>query len=175
MTKYIYLFYILLGVCLLAGFGSAFDSGQEHDVVRTVGLENSAVALCNISESNNGQEKKEINNESYHFYKVGIGGTATSFSFRTLCSSKILRTHSSASVIAKLARFLKVLLPEEKQISFSPILYFTQYSCEYYIYQLRRILIYFIFSSRQGLFFISYIFLFLYFHNGNWGGCLFLL
>ena len=60
MTKYIYLFYILLGVCLLAGFGSAFDSGQEHDVVRTVGLENSAVALCNISESNNGQEKKEI-------------------------------------------------------------------------------------------------------------------
>lgn len=66
MTKYIYLFYILLGVCLLAGFGSAFDSGQEHDVVRTVGLENSAVALCNISESNNGQEKKEINNESYH-------------------------------------------------------------------------------------------------------------
>ena len=113
MTKYIYLFYILLGVCLLAGFGSAFDSGQEHDVVRTVGLENSAVALCNISESNNGQEKKEINNESYHFYKVGIGGTATSFSFRTLCSSKILRTHSSASVIAKLARFLKVLLPEE--------------------------------------------------------------
>lgn len=54
MTKYIYLFYILLGVCLLAGFGSAFDSGQEHDVVRTVGLENSAVALCNISESNNG-------------------------------------------------------------------------------------------------------------------------
>lgn len=75
------------------------------------------------------------------FYKVGIGGTATSFSFRTLCSSKILRTHSSASVIAKLARFLKVLLPEEKQISFSPILYFTQYSCEYYIYQLRRILI----------------------------------
>lgn len=51
-------FYILLGVCLLAGFGSAFDSGQEHDVVRTVGLENSAVALCNISERNNGQEKK---------------------------------------------------------------------------------------------------------------------
>lgn len=88
-----------------------------------------------------GRKKKEINNESYHFYKVGIGGTATSFSFRTLCSSKILRTHSSASVIAKLARFLKVLLPEEKQISFSPILYFTQYSCEYYIYQLRRILI----------------------------------
>ena len=120
MTKYIYLFYILLGVCLLAGFGSVFGSGQEHDVVRTVGLENSAVALCNISESNNGQEKKEINNES---------------------SSKILRTHSSASVIAKLARFLKVLLPEEKQISFSPILYFTQYSSEYYIYQLRRILI----------------------------------
>ena len=116
-------------------------SGQEHDVVRTVDLENSAVALCNISESNNGQEKKEINNESYHFYKVGIGGAATSFSFRTLCSSKILRTHSSASVIAKLARFLKVLLPEEKQISFSPILYFTQYSSEYYIYQLRRILI----------------------------------
>ena len=136
MTKYIYLFYILLGVCLLAGFGSAFGSGQEHDVVRTVDLENSAVALCNISESNNGQEKKEINNESYHFYKVGIGGAATS-----LCSSKILRTHSSASVIAKLARFLKVLLPEEKQISFSPILYFTQYSSEYYIYQLRRILI----------------------------------
>ena len=134
MTKYIYLFYILLGVCLLAGFGSAFGSGQEHDVVRTVDLENSAVALCNISESNNGQEKKEIN-------KVGIGGAATSFSFRTLCSSKILRTHSSASVIAKLARFLKVLLPEEKQISFSPILYFTQYSSEYYIYQLRRILI----------------------------------
>ena len=130
MTKYIYLFYILLGVCLLAGFGSAFGSGQEHDVVRTVDLE-----------SNNGQEKKEINNESYHFYKVGIGGAATSFSFRTLCSSKILRTHSSASVIAKLARFLKVLLPEEKQISFSPILYFTQYSSEYYIYQLRRILI----------------------------------
>ena len=130
MTKYIYLFYILLSVCLLAGFGSVFGSGQEHDVVRTVGLEN-----------NNGQEKKEINNESYHFYKVGIGGAATSFSFRTLCSSKILRTHSSASVIAKLARFLKVLLPEEKQISFSPILYFTQYSSEYYIYQLRRILI----------------------------------
>ena len=130
MTKYIYLFYILLSVCLLAGFGSVFGSGQEHDVVRTVGLENSAVALC-----------KEINNESYHFYKVGIGGAATSFSFRTLCSSKILRTHSSASVIAKLARFLKVLLPEEKQISFSPILYFTQYSSEYYIYQLRRILI----------------------------------
>lgn len=51
-------FYILLGVCLLAGFGSAFGSGQEHDVVRTVDLENSAVALCNISESNNGQEKK---------------------------------------------------------------------------------------------------------------------
>ena len=54
----------------MAGFGSAFGSGQEHDVVRTVDLENSAVALCNISESNNGQEKKEINNESYHFYKA---------------------------------------------------------------------------------------------------------
>ena len=136
MTKYIYFFYILLGVCLLAGFGSAFGSGQEHDVVRTVDLENSAVALCNISESNNGQEKKEINNESYHFYKVGIGGAATSFSFRTLCSSKILRTHSSASVIAK-----NKSTTAERDISFSPILYFTQYSSEYYIYQLRRILI----------------------------------
>ena len=85
MTKYIYLFYILLSVCLLAGFGSVFGSGQEHDVVRTVGLENSAVALCNISESNNGQEKKEINNESYHFYKVGIGGTATSCALLKFC------------------------------------------------------------------------------------------
>ena len=134
-------FYILLGVCLLAGFGSAFGSGQEHDVVRTVDLENSAVALCNISESNNGQEKKEINNESYHFYKVGIGGAATSFSFRTLCSSKILRTHSSASVIAKLARFLKVLLPEENKFLFHLFFILPNYSSEYYIYQLRRILI----------------------------------
>ena len=103
MTKYIYLFYILLSVCLLAGFGSVFGSGQEHDVVRTVGLENSAVALCNISESNNGQEKKEINNESYHFYKVAIGDAATSCSFCPMASSKILRTLSSASVIANLS------------------------------------------------------------------------
>lgn len=58
MTKYIYLFYILLGVCLLAGFGSAFDSGQEHDVVRTVGLETVRWRCATYLKAITGRKKK---------------------------------------------------------------------------------------------------------------------
>ena len=105
MTKYIYLFYILLGVCLLAGFGSAFGSGQEHDVVRTIDLENSAVALCSISEAAITGRKK-INN-GYHFYKVGIGGAALLlFLFAPCTPPKFCELIPLLRLIAKLARFL---------------------------------------------------------------------
>lgn len=52
-------FYILLGVCLLAGFGSAFGSGQEHDVVRTVDLETVRWRCATYLKAITGRKKRD--------------------------------------------------------------------------------------------------------------------
>ena len=98
------------------------------------------------------------------------------FLFAPCAPPKILRTHSSASVIAKLARFLKVLLPEEKQISFFTYsLFYPIFQWILYLSVWGVFLFSLFFFSARPIFLCLIFLLFLYFHNGNWGGCLFLL
>lgn len=68
---------------------------------------------------------------------VSIGNN---FSFRCTSPSKILRNNTT-SIIARIVKSLKILLPEEKTTSFSFSINPFNFSYRYYIYTLRRILI----------------------------------
>ena len=68
---------------------------------------------------------------------VSIGNN---FSFRCNSPSKILR-NNTASIIERIVKSLKILLPEEKTTSFSFSINPFNFSYRYYIYTLRRILI----------------------------------
>lgn len=68
-----------------------------------------------------------------------IGNIATSVSRSNIPSSQVLR-FNALSVVAKIVKSIKVLLPEKKECLFPYQLSLTHYSSRYYIYALRHII-----------------------------------
>ena len=122
MAKYILLFCILLGVFLVSGFESVSGDMKEYKELRVTGL----------------QCRKVVYGGEYA--SKAIGNIATSVSRSNIPSSQVLR-FNALSVVAKIVKSIKVLLPEEKRMSFPYQLSLTHYSSRYYIYALRHIII----------------------------------
>ncbi|WP_018709511.1 hypothetical protein [Phocaeicola barnesiae] len=139
MAKYLFLLYIALGIYLLSGYSSDTHNTQQYDTSCTTEQYYGNETVYRKSESQSG--KKEINKEKYHLAKTGIGRTESICSWRTCCPSKILKFHPTPSVLARTARLLKILLPEDKETFFSPPILSNRYPSEYYIFCLKRILI----------------------------------
>lgn len=137
MAKYIFLFCILLGVFLVSGFESVSCGAKEYKELRVTDLQQGS-AECNISEADVEQCRKVVYCGEYA--SKAIGHIATSISRNNVPSSQVLRFNAS-SVIAKIVKSIKVLLPEEKKYSFPDPHSLTQYSSRYYIYALRHIII----------------------------------
>ena len=93
---------------------------------------------CNISEAGAEQCRKVVYGGEYA--SKAIGNIATSVSRSNIPSSQVLR-FNALSVVAKIVKSIKVLLPEEKRMSFPYQLSLTHYSSRYYIYALRHIII----------------------------------
>ena len=129
MAKYILLFCILLGVFLVSGFESVSGDMKEYKELRVTGLQQGKTE-CNISEAGAEQCRKVVYGGEYA--SKAIGNIAT--------SSQVLR-FNALSVVAKIVKSIKVLLPEEKRMSFPYQLSLTHYSSRYYIYALRHIII----------------------------------
>lgn len=139
MTKYLFLLYIALGICLLAGYSSKTSDRQVHNTSRIAEWQCGEETGYHISEAKPG--KKEIGEGRIHLSQAGIGSTGLSCYGRTVCPCKLLKFHPTPSVLARTARLRKELLPEEKETFFSPPNLSDRYSSEYYIFQLKRILI----------------------------------
>ena len=128
MAKYIFLFCILLGVFLVSGFESVSGDMKEYKELRVTGLQQGKTE-CNISEAGAEQCRKVVYGGEYA--SKAIGNIATSVSRSNIPSSQVL----------KIVKSIKVLLPEEKRMSFPYQLSLTHYSSRYYIYALRHIII----------------------------------
>ena len=137
MAKYIFLFCILLSVFLVSGFESVSNDMKEYKELRVTELQQSRPE-CNLSNVNTEQCKKIVFGGEYA--SKAIGNIATSVSRSNIPSSQVLR-FNAFSVVAKIVKSIKVLLPEEKRFYFPYHLSLTQYSSRYYIYALRRIII----------------------------------
>lgn len=137
MAKYIFLFCILFSVFLVSGFKSVSNDMKEYKELRVTELQQSRPE-CNLSNANTEQCKKIVYGGEYA--SKAIGNIATSVSRSNISSSQVLR-FNAFSVVAKIVKSIKVLLPEEKRFYFPYHLSLTQYSSRYYIYALRRIII----------------------------------
>lgn len=133
MAKYI--FYILMGLFLLSKLTSAYSSDvEEYKRPHTI-----TEAKYSLSEADVKQYKKVIYDENYNC-QADTGNLGYSISSRCMSPSKNLRSNSSF-IIAKIVRTLKVLLLEEKNISFSYSINPSKTSYRYYVYALRHILV----------------------------------
>ena len=137
MAKYILLFCILLGVFLVSGFESVSGDMKEYKELRVTGLQQGKTE-CNISEAGAEQCRKVVYGGEYA--SKAIGNIATSVSRSNIPSSQVLR-FNALSVVAKIVKSIKAILPEEKRMSFPYQLSLTHYSSRYYIYALRHIII----------------------------------
>ena len=138
MTKYLFLLYIALGIYLLTGTSLCSDRQAPDTPYTTEWQCGEGPDYC-ISETQAG--KKEIGKEKFHIAQVGISNTNAFGYGRTVCPYKLLKFHPTPSVLARTARLRKEMLPEEKEAFISPPILSTRYSSEYYIIQLKRILI----------------------------------
>ena len=136
MAKYILLFCILLGVFLVSGFESVSGDVKEYEELCVTDLQQGRTG--NISEAGAEQCRKVVYGGEYA--SKAIGNIATSVSRSNIPSSQVLR-FNALSVVAKIVKSIKVLLPEEKRMSFPYQLSLTHYSSRYYIYALRHIII----------------------------------
>ena len=117
MAKYIFLFCILLSVFLVSGFESVSNDMKEYKELRVTELQQSRPE-CNLSNANAERCKKIVYGGEY---------ATTSVSRSNIPSSQVLR-FNAFSVVAKIVKSIKVLLPEEKKFSFPYHLSLTQYS-----------------------------------------------
>ena len=137
MAKYI--FYMLLGLFLILKVVSASDDIKEYKVSHTIDIRHVSGNQHGLFELDLDRHETGIWCGSYNdrTARVCIGNN---FSFRCISPSKILRDNT-ALIIARMVKSLKVLLPEEKTISFSFSIRPFNFSYRYYVYTLRRILI----------------------------------
>ena len=157
MAKYIFLFCILLSVFLVSGFESVSNDMKEYKELRVTELQQSRPE-CNLSNVNTEQCKKIVYGGEYA--SKAIGNIATSVSRSNIPSSQVLR-FNAFSVVAKIVKSIKVLLPEEKRFYFPYHLSLTQYSSRYYIYALnllsliRHSVLYILFNYINSYIFLS--------------------
>ena len=138
MVKYI--FYMLLGLFLISKVVSVSGDIEECETLHAiVDTQHHPEKWHTLSEKFLNHYEAGIQCESYDNQTddVSIGNN---FSFRCNSPSKILR-NNTASIIARIVKSLKILLPEEKTTSFSFSINPFNFSYTYYIYTLRRILI----------------------------------
>ena len=138
MVKYI--FYMLLGLFLISKVVSVSGDIEECETLHAiVDTQHHPEKWHTLSEKFLNHYEAGIQCESYDNQTddVSIGNN---FSFRCNSPSKILR-NNTASIIARIVKSLKILLPEEKTTSFSFSINPFNFSYRYYIYKLRRILI----------------------------------
>lgn len=138
MVKYI--FYMLLGVFLISKVVSVSGDIEECETLHAiVDTQHHPEKWHTLSEKFLNHYEAGMQCESYDNQTddVSIGNN---FSFRCTSPSKILR-NNTASIIARIVKSLKILLPEEKTTSFSFSINPFNFSYRYYIYTLRRILI----------------------------------
>ncbi len=110
MAKYIFLFCILLSVFLVSGFESVSNDMKEYKELRVTELQQNRPE-CNLSNANAEQCKKIVYGGEYA--SKAIGNIATSVSRSNIPSSQVLR-FNAFSVVAKIVKSIKVLLPEER-------------------------------------------------------------
>ena len=138
MVKYI--FYMLLGLFLISKVVSVSGDIEECETLHAiVDTQHHPEKWHTLSEKFLNHYEAGMQCESYDNQTddVSIGNN---FSFRCTSPSKILR-NNTASIIARIVKSLKILLPEEKTTSFSFSINPFNFSYRYYIYALRRILI----------------------------------
>ena len=138
MVKYI--FYMLLGLFLISKVVSVSGDIEECETLHAiVDTQHHPEKWHTLSEKFLNHYEAGIQCESYDNQTddVSIGNN---FSFRCNSPSKILR-NNTASIIARIVKSLKILLPEEKTTSFSFSINPFNFFYRYYIYTLRRILI----------------------------------
>ena len=136
MVKYI--FYMLLGLFLISKVVSVSGDIEECETLHAiVDTQHHPEKWHTLSEKFLNHYEAGIQCESYDNQTddVSIGNN---FSFRCNSPSKILR-NNTASIIARIVKSLKILLPEEKTTSFSFSINPFNFSYRYYIYTLRRI------------------------------------
>lgn len=138
MVKYI--FYMLLGLFLISKVVSVSGDIEECETLHAiVDTQHHPEKWHTLSEKFLNHYEAGMQCESYDNQTddVSIGNN---FSFRCTSPSKILR-NNTASIIARIVKSLKILLPEEKTTSFSFSINPFNFSYRYYIYTLRHILI----------------------------------
>ena len=116
MVKYI--FYMLLGLFLISKVVSVSGDIEECETLHAiVDTQHHPEKWHTLSEKFLNHYEAGIQCESYDNQTddVSIGNN---FSFRCTSPSKILR-NNTASIIARIVKSLKILLPEEKTTSFS--------------------------------------------------------
>ena len=135
MVKYI--FYMLLGLFLISKVVSVSGDIEECETLHAiVDTQHHPEKWHTLSEKFLNHYEAGMQCESYDNQTddVSIGNN---FSFRCTSPSKILR-NNTASIIARIVKSLKILLPEEKTTSFSFSINPFNFSYRYYIYTLRR-------------------------------------
>ena len=133
MVKYI--FYMLLGLFLISKVVSVSGDIEECETLHAiVDTQHHPEKWHTLSEKFLNHYEAGIQCESYDNQTddVSIGNN---FSFRCNSPSKILR-NNTASIIARIVKSLKILLPEEKTTSFSFSINPFNFSYRYYIYTL---------------------------------------
>ena len=131
MVKYI--FYMLLGLFLISKVVSVSGDIEECETLHAiVDTQHHPEKWHTLSEKFLNHYEAGIQCESYDNQTddVSIGNN---FSFRCNSPSKILR-NNTASIIARIVKSLKILLPEEKTTSFSFSINPFNFSYRYYIY-----------------------------------------
>ena len=116
MVKYI--FYMLLGLFLISKVVSVSGDIEECETLHAiVDTQHHPEKWHTLSEKFLNHYEAGMQCESYDNQTddVSIGNN---FSFRCTSPSKILR-NNTASIIARIVKSLKILLPEEKTTSFS--------------------------------------------------------
>lgn len=137
MVKFLFLLYIALGIYLVSGDYSTVYDSQEYENTCVAEWQNDTVIINHIFRGLS--EKKEIDNERVNLlFQFCIANSNVYNSGRFTLSYKLLKTYSNALDITHLR---KIFLPEEKVTSYFSFLLFTRYSDNYYIYQIKRILI----------------------------------
>lgn len=132
MAKYI--FYIIMGLFLLSKLTSAHDDVEEYKQPHII-----TETEYSLIEVDAKQCKKGAYDENYNC-QADTGNIGYSISSRCTSPSKNIRFNSSF-ITAKIVRTLKVLLPEEKNISFSYSINPFKTSYRYYVYTLRHIIV----------------------------------
>ena len=130
MVKYI--FYMLLGLFLISKVVSVSGDIEECETLHAiVDTQHHPEKWHTLSEKFLNHYEAGMQCESYDNQTddVSIGNN---FSFRCTSPSKILR-NNTASIIARIVKSLKILLPEEKTTSFSFSINRFNFSYRYYI------------------------------------------